>query len=84
MQYKIYTQKNLADTSRDPDEYVYKQLGYQTNLDEAVKIANAYIKENFFNKDTKLRTGQGKVAFTAHDFCSYGETINIEENESNK
>ena len=35
MAYKIYTETNFADTIRDPDEYVYEQLGYKNNLDVA-------------------------------------------------
>lgn len=79
MIYKIYTERNLADTSRDPDEYVYEQLGYKNNLDDAVKIANEYIQKRFLRKDTQLTKGQGKIVLRALNFCSYGEEINIEE-----
>ncbi len=79
MAYKIYTERNLADTSRDPDEYVYEQLGYKNNLDDAIKVANEYIQKRFFTKDTQLTKGQGKVVLRALDFCSYGAEINIEE-----
>lgn len=79
MAYKIYTKANLADTSRDPDEYVYEQLGYKNNLDDAVKTANEHIKKRFFRKDTELRKGEGNIVFTALDFCSYGARIIIEE-----
>jgi hypothetical protein len=79
MAYKIYTKRNLADTSRDPDKYVYEQLGYKNNLEDAIKVANEYIQKRFFRKDTQLTKGQGKVVLRALDFCSYGAEINIEE-----
>ncbi len=79
MAYRIYTKRNLADTTRDPDEYVYEQLGYKNNLDDAVKIAKDFIQKRFFRKDTELRKGEGNIAFTALDFCSYGARIIIEE-----
>ena len=79
MAYKIYTKTNLADTNRDPDEYVYEQLGYKNNLDDAVKTAKDFIQKRFFSKDTELRKGEGNIVFTALDFCSYGARIIIEE-----
>jgi hypothetical protein len=79
MAYKIYTQKNLADTSRDPDEYVYEQLGYKNNLEDAVAVANEHIQKRFFTKNTKLQKGEGNIVFTALDFCSWGVRIIIEE-----
>lgn len=79
MVYRIYTERNLADTTRDPDEYVYEELGYKNNLDDAVKVANEYIQKRFFRKDTQLTKGQGKIVLRALDFCSYGAEINIEE-----
>lgn len=82
--YKIYTKKNLADTSRDPDKYIYEDLGYKNNLDDAVKMATDYIQKRFFHKDTKLKKGKGNIIFTASDFCSYGAEIIIENNEENE
>lgn len=79
MAYKIYTKVNFADTCRDPDDIHYKDVGYKNGLSDAVKIANDYIQENFFRKDTQLRKGEGNIIFTALDFCSYGERIIIEE-----
>lgn len=79
MAYKIYTETNLADTCRDPDEYVYEQLGDESNLDDAIKVANEHIQNRFFRKDTKLRKGEGNIVFTALDLCSYGARIIIEE-----
>jgi hypothetical protein len=79
MAYRIYTERNLADTTRDPDEYVYEELGYKNNLDDAIKVANEYIKNMFCRKDTKLTKGRGKIVLRALDFCSYGAEINIEE-----
>jgi hypothetical protein len=79
MAYKIYTERNLADTSRDPDNYVYQQLGYKNKLEDAVAVANEHIKKRFFKKDTKLKKGEGNIVFRALDFCSYGAEIIIEE-----
>lgn len=47
MAYKIYTKRNLADTSRDPDEYVYEQLGYKHKLDDAITLAEDHIQKKF-------------------------------------
>ena len=77
--YKIYTERNLADTCKDRDEYVYEQLGYKNNLDDAIKIANEYIQDRFFRKDTQLTKGHGNIVLRALDFCSYGAEIKIEE-----
>lgn len=79
MAYKIYTKRNLTDTSRDPDEYVYEQLGYKHNLDDAIALAKDYIRKNFCNSDTMLRPGEGHIVYTALDLCSYGVRIIIEE-----
>lgn len=84
MPYRIYTQTNLADTSRDPDEYIYKHIAYTKSLSDAVEIANDHIKQHFFTKDSKLRKGEGVVALTAIDFCSYGARIIIEEVQFSK
>lgn len=83
MRYKIYTKTNLADTTRDPDVYVYKQLGGTNNLADALNLANQYIRKSFFRKDTQLRKGEGNIIYTALDFCSYGERIIIEEIKEN-
>lgn len=77
--YKIYTKRNLADTSRDPDEYVYEQLGYKNNLEDAVAVANEHIQKRFFTKNTKLEKGEGNIVFTALGFSSWGARIIIEE-----
>lgn len=74
MAYKIYTERNLADTSRDPDQIVNEDLGYVHNLENAKKIASDYIKKRFFHKDTELLKRKDGT-HTATDFCSYGATI---------
>ena len=76
MVYKIYTERNLADTMRDPDEIIIEELGYKYILEEAKSIANNYIKTRFFNKDTELKKSKDGT-YTATDFCSYGVTIII-------
>ena len=77
--YHIYTQRNLADTMRDPDDIVTEQLSYCQSLDQAFKVAKDYIKNRFFHKNTKLtKSGTGYVA---SDFCSYGATLYIKEIE---
>ena len=77
MIYRIYTEQNLADTSRDPDQIITNELGYKYSLEDAKSLANEYIKQNFFNKDTELRNNV-KGTYTAHDYCSYGVTITIQ------
>lgn len=82
MPYKIYTQQNLADTCRDPDDYVYDTLGYRNDLNEAILVAENFIKTRFFHKDTKLRArepNEEAEVYHATDFCSYGKTIIIKE-----
>jgi len=77
MAYRIYTQRNLADTWRDPDNIVTEDLCYKQSEDDAKSVAMDYIKNNFFHRDTQLRerTGGG---FIATDFSSYGATIIVE------
>ena len=82
MAYKIYTERNLADTTRDPSELVYEHLGYKYKLDDAIDIANEYIKKNFFRPaDTQLTKGKGNVVLRAYDYRSYGVELVIEKIE---
>jgi hypothetical protein len=77
MAYRIYTERNLAETTRDPDEIVIKELGYKHNLEDAKSIANDYIAKNFFHRDTLLKERQNGL-YSATDFSSYGATIIVE------
>lgn len=77
MAYRIYTERNLADTTRDPDEMVYEELGYKFDLDEAKSVANNYIKKMFFHKDTELKERKSGT-YAATDFASYGATVIVE------
>mgnify|MGYP001769064602 CR=1 FL=1 len=77
MAYKIYTSVNYADTCRDPDDIHFKDLGYKNELEDAIILANNYIKNHFFHKDTQLIEHKNG-SFSATDFCSYGKTIIIE------
>lgn len=82
MPYKIYTEQNLADTCRDPDDYVYNTIGYCKHENAAISLAETFIKEHFFHKDTKLKllpSNKNNHVYRATDFCSYGKTIIIEE-----
>lgn len=82
MPYKIYTRQNLADTSRDPDDYVYETIGYRIYENAAVSLAEDFIKTRFFHKDTQLKlveSNKENHIYRATDFCSYGRTIIIEE-----
>jgi len=79
MSYKIYTERNNAETSRDPDDYTYKQIGQRDTLPEAVRVAQEYIENHFIKKSAELRAGKGKQLFRATDFCSWPETIIIEK-----
>ena len=76
MVYRIYTSRNLADTTKDPDDYIINELGYKHNLDDAKLVANEYIKTQFFHKDTELSENKNG-SISATDFCSYGVTIMI-------
>ncbi len=71
--YRIYTKVNLADTSRDPDDIIIKELCYKKTKKEAKEFCNKYISKKFFNKDSELYENNGIIH--AIDFCSYGETI---------
>jgi sulfur relay (sulfurtransferase) complex TusBCD TusD component (DsrE family) len=77
MAYRIYTETNYADTSRDPDDIHITELGYKHQLDDALKFANEYIKEHFFHKDTELHYYED--GYEATDFRSYGATIYVKE-----
>jgi hypothetical protein len=77
MAYRIYTERNLAETTRDPDEIVIKELGYKYNLEDAKSTANEYIAKNFFHKDTILKERKNG-SYSATDFCSFGATIIVE------
>lgn len=77
MPFRIYVYYNAADTSRDPDDIHTTELGYKNKEKDAVKLANDFIKNKFFHKDTKLN--KTKKGYSATDFCSYGSTIKIEE-----
>lgn len=82
MPYKIYTIQNLADTCRDPDDYVYETIGYRIYENAAISLAEKFIKERFFHKDTQLRLlspNEENHVYRATDFCSYGKTIIIQE-----
>ncbi len=79
MAYRIYTDVNLADTCRDSDNIHTTELGYKNNLDDALLLANTFIKEHFFHKDTELYKNKGMNLYTATDFCSYGKTIYVEK-----
>jgi len=76
MAYRIYTRRNLADTTRDPDQMIFEELGYKSDLEDAKSVANKYIKERFFRKDTELSEYKdGTIGAT--DFSSYGATVVI-------
>lgn len=75
--YRIYTQRNLADTTRDPDQIVIKELGYRFELDDAKSLATEYIKEHFFHKDSVLIERKNGY-FSAVNFMSYGEILYVE------
>ncbi len=75
--YRIYTRQNLADTSRDPDNIIIRELGYKSDLKTAMVVTNTYIKSNFFHENTKLRKNKDD-SYSATDFCSYGETIYLQ------
>jgi hypothetical protein len=82
--YKVYTKQNTADTTRDPDNYVYGDIGNTQDLNEAIKMANDYIKSNFFRKDKQLTPGEGDIVFSALDFCSYPVQVIIEKDHGGK
>ncbi len=46
MAYRIYTESNMADTWRDPNEILTGELGYKHSLEDAKSLAMDYIKDN--------------------------------------
>lgn len=78
MAYRIYTYYNAADTCRDPDDIHTEELGYKNELEDALIVANNYIKKHFLHKDTEL-IKIGKNEWHATDFCSYGSTIIVKK-----
>jgi hypothetical protein len=79
MAYKIYKEVNYADTCRDADNIRTTDLGYKHKLKDALEMANGYIKNHFFHKDTELHKCKDSNDFQATDFCSYGATIYVKE-----
>ena len=77
MYYKIYTRVNYAETSRDADDIRIYSIGYKDKLEDALDVANKFIYENFFHKDTKLKKYGNN--YQATDFCSWGKTIIVEQ-----
>jgi hypothetical protein len=71
--YRVYTQQNSADTWRDADDIIIKELCYKKSRESAKKFMMDYIKENFFNKEVKIY--ERKTIMTATNVVSYGETI---------
>ncbi len=79
MAYRIYTEVNYADTCRDADDIHITELGYRNKLADALLLANDFIKNNFFHKDTELHENKGENLYEATDFCSYGKTIYVKQ-----
>jgi len=77
--FRIYKQVNYADTCRDADDIRVTEISYKNKLEDAIVVANNYIRKNFFHKDTELHKCKDSNNYQATDFCSYGETIYIEE-----
>lgn len=76
MAYKVYTMVNYAETSKDADDIVTQEIAYKDKLEDALDVANKFIKEKFFHKNTELKkVGQN---YEATDFCSWGKTIIVE------
>lgn len=74
---RVYTSCNTADTSRDPDNYEYKDIAHVKTIKRAKEIAYEYIQEHFSKKQSKLYR-QEDGTLRAMDFCSYPTTIIIE------
>jgi hypothetical protein len=79
MSYVIYKEINLADTWRDTDNIVKETLAYKNNFNDALSFGYSYIKNNFLKKDTKFHKYNNINNYRATDFCSYGETVYIDE-----
>lgn len=45
--YRVYTSQNLAETWRDPDEFVEKDLGYFISLKKAEDFIKNYIRYEY-------------------------------------
>lgn len=74
--YRVYISVNYADTCRDPDDIRIEELGFFNNKEKAISIANSFVKNNFFHKNTTL-TEAKNGNLSATDFCSYGKTIYV-------
>lgn len=76
--YKIYTERNWADTWRDPADIQIVELGYKSKLEDALELAKNHIKETFFHNNTNLRESSDGN-YSATDFRSYGATIYVKK-----
>lgn len=77
MAYRIFTSVNYAMTSRDADDISIDTIGYKDRLEDALEVANKFIKKEFLHKDTELRKYENN--YTATDFCSWGKTIVVKQ-----
>jgi len=76
--YRIYTEVNLAETCRDPDDIRYTELGGSDDLNTAIEFAKKYIKQKFiFPERAVLYEHNG--SYSATDSGSWPKTIVIEK-----
>lgn len=71
--YRIFTRQNFADTCRDPDNIVIKDIGFVDTQQEVIEYLTKYADEHFHSRGQLNQDKDG--SFTIHDMCSYGETL---------
>ena len=76
--YRIYTERNLADTCRDPDDIVITELGYRYSEEDALRLARDFIRNNFWKNHTDL-SKDSKGNYSSLEICSYGRNLVIEK-----
>ena len=77
MAYRIYTETNSADTTRDPDDIHQTELCYKATKKLTLLFLKQYISKHFVSKETEVY--KTKTGFKAIDFCSYGEVLYAEK-----
>ena len=75
--YRIYTDINYADTTRDPDKVVITELCYKKTKKSAIRFCKEFISKNFCKNNAELE--EIEDGFIAIDFCSYGKTLRVKK-----
>jgi hypothetical protein len=71
--WRIYTVVNCADTMRDPDEFVYTELGGSATFESAMSFVKKYVEREFRNASYIQTDSFGNIR--ACEICSWGRTL---------